>query len=66
MATNLGLDDSLIEAAVEVGKHRSKKAAVTQALEEYVQRHRQQEIMELFGTIDYDPDCDYKKQRRRL
>ena len=65
MATNLALDDSLIEAAVEVGRHRSKKAAVTQALEEYVQRHRQQEILGLFGTIDYDPDYDYKEQRRR-
>jgi len=65
MATNLALDDLLIEAAVEAGKHPSKKAAVTRALEEYVQRHRQQEILELFGTIDYDPDFDYKQQRQR-
>ncbi len=65
MATNLALDDSLIEAAVKVGKHPSKKAAVTRALEEYIQRHRQQQIIELFGTIDYDPDYDYKEQRRR-
>lgn len=65
MATNLALDDALIEAAVEVGKHPSKKAAVTRALEEYVQRHRQQEILEVFGTIDYDPDYNYKEQRHR-
>jgi len=66
MATNLALDDTLIEAAVRVGKHPSKKAAVTRALEEYVRRHQQQEILDLFGTIDYDPDYDYKEQRRRL
>lgn len=65
MATNLALDDALIEEAVRVGKHPSKKAAVTRALEEYVRRHRQQEILELFGTVDYDPDYDYKAQRRR-
>lgn len=65
MATNLALDDKLIDAAVRVGGHPSKKAAVTQALEEYVQRHQQQEVLELFGTIDYDPDYDYKEQRRR-
>ena len=65
MATNLALDDALIEAAVRVGSHPSKKAAVTRALEEYVQRHKQQEILALFGEVDYDPDYDYKAQRGR-
>ena len=65
MTTNLALDDHLIETAVKVGKHRSKSAAITQALEEYIQQHRQQEIIELFGTIDYDPNYDYKEQRQR-
>ena len=61
--TNLDIDDRLIEEAVRVGGHRTKKAAVTDALEEYVRRHKQREIISLFGTIDYDPDYDYKKQR---
>ncbi|MBX3176814.1 MAG: type II toxin-antitoxin system VapB family antitoxin [Candidatus Hydrogenedentes bacterium] len=65
MATNLQLDDELINEAVRLGAHRSKKDAVTKALEDYVSYLRQLEIIELFGTIDYDPDYDYKEQRKR-
>ena len=65
MTTNLALDDHLIETAVKAGKHRSKRDADTQAFEEYIQHHRQQEFIELFGTIDYDPNYDYKEQRQR-
>lgn len=63
MATNLGIDDRLIEEAKRVGKHRTKKGAVTEALTEYIQRRRQMEIIDLFHTIDYHPEYDYKKQR---
>lgn len=45
MATNLAIDDKLLEEAKVVGKHRTKKAAVTEALQEYIQRHRQVEII---------------------
>ena len=64
MATNLDLDDKLIEAARRLGRHRTKRDAVTRALEEYVQWLRQQAIVNEFGKIDYDPKLDYKKQRR--
>jgi hypothetical protein len=65
MATNLALDDGLIQKAVKLGKFKSKKEAVNTALSEYVQRHSQASIVELFGTIDYDADYDYKKLRSR-
>lgn len=65
MATNLAIDDALIEQAQEVGRHRTKKAAVTAALREYVQRRQQQDILDLFGTVDFDPDYDYKALRRK-
>jgi len=65
MATNLDIDPQLLLEAQRVGGHRTKKATVTEALEEYIQRHRQREILKLFGTIDYDPAYDYKEQRRR-
>lgn len=65
MATNLALDDKLITDAVIVGHHSSKKAAVTAALKEYIQRHKQKEIIDLFGTISYDKDYDYKQQRSK-
>ncbi len=63
MATNLAIDDWLIEEAKDIGKHRTKKGAVTEALQEYIQRRKQSEILKIFNTIDYDKDYDYKKQR---
>jgi Arc/MetJ family transcription regulator len=65
MPTNLAIDDKLLEEAVRAGGHRTKKAAVTEALKEYIQRREQAKIVELFGTIEFDPKYDYKKQRRR-
>ncbi len=65
MATNLQIDDQLITRAVKLGRHRTKKAAVTQALTEYIRHREQEKILSLFGTIDYDPRYDYKKQRAR-
>jgi hypothetical protein len=65
MATNLALDDdTLIEQARQIGHHVTKKAAVTAALEEYIQYRRQLEILDLFGTVDFDPDYDYKAKRQ--
>lgn len=65
MATNLALDDKLIEEARRLGDHKTKKEAVTRALQEYVQRHKQQRILQDFGTVDFDPAYDYKAERRR-
>jgi len=65
MATNLQLDDELIAEAAALGKHRTKKAAVTQALTEYIRHLRQERILDLFGKVDFDPDYDYKRQRAK-
>ncbi|MEN8254700.1 MAG: type II toxin-antitoxin system VapB family antitoxin [Verrucomicrobiota bacterium] len=65
MATNLQIDDSLIQKAVRLGGHKTKKSAVTEALEEYVDHLEQRKILSLFGKIDIDPDYDYKRQRAR-
>jgi Arc/MetJ family transcription regulator len=65
MATTLALDDELIEEARKTGGHKTKKEAVTRALEEYVRRHRQLRILDSFGTVDFDPSYDYKAERRR-
>lgn len=64
MATNLAIDDGLIDEARRVGNHKTKKEAVTVALKEYIQHRKQLEIIKLFGTIDYDPDYDYRKMRQ--
>ncbi|MGC8493975.1 MAG: type II toxin-antitoxin system VapB family antitoxin [Syntrophobacteraceae bacterium] len=55
MATNLAVDDKLIEEARLIGKHATKKAAVTEALREYIQHRKQLEILDLFHSIDYEP-----------
>jgi hypothetical protein len=65
MATNLDIDQVLLNEAVTVGQHRSKKAAVTEALQEYIARHKQQRIVELFGAIEYSEDYNYRKHRKR-
>lgn len=65
MATNLAIDDRLLEEAQKIGGHRTKKATVTEALEEYIRHRKQAKIVELFGKVDFDPKYDYKKQRRR-
>jgi hypothetical protein len=64
MATNLDLDDSLIEDARCAGKHKTKKEAVTAALAEYIQRRKQVRILEAFGIFEFDPAYDYKAERR--
>ena len=65
MPTNLAIDDKLLREALKVGGHATKRATVNEALREYIQRRKQREILDLFGTIDFDPEYDYKKQRRR-
>ena len=64
MATNLAIDDKLLDEALRMGGHRTKKATVTEALEEYIQHRKQARVLELFGQIDFDPEYDYKKARR--
>ena len=64
MHTNLAIDDKLIEEACLVGQHRSKQAVVTEALHEYIQRRKQTEIINMFGTIEYESDYNYKEQRK--
>jgi Arc/MetJ family transcription regulator len=65
MATNLALDDRLIEEARRVGRHKTKREAVSAALAEYVKRRKQLRILDAFGTVDFDPKYDYKTERRR-
>ncbi|HMO52092.1 MAG TPA: type II toxin-antitoxin system VapB family antitoxin [Kiritimatiellia bacterium] len=65
MATNLQIDDRLITQAVKLGRHRTKKAAVTQALTDYIHHLKQENVLSLFGSVDYVQGYDHKKQRAR-
>jgi len=65
MATNLSIDPELIVRALEVSGERTKKAAVTKALEEFIARRDQKRLLELFGKLEWDPTYDYKAERKR-
>jgi hypothetical protein len=65
MPTNLAIDDELLEKARIIGKHKTKKAVVTEALEEYIEKRNQMKIFELFGSVVYEADFEYKSQRQK-
>jgi hypothetical protein len=64
MPSNLAIDDRLSEEARKVGGHRTERETVTAALEEYIRGRKQREILSLFGTLDYEPGYDYKRERK--
>lgn len=65
MATNLSLDPNLLERAVAVSGEKTKKAAVTRALEEFIARRRQKRLVELMDKLEWDKSFDYKAERAR-
>jgi hypothetical protein len=65
MATNLAIDPSLLERAVQVSGERTKRATVTKALQEFIARREQQRIADLFGKFEWDTSFDYKAERSR-
>jgi hypothetical protein len=65
MATNLALDPELLDRALEVSGERTKKAAVTKALKEFIARREQRRVVELFGCLEWEADYDYKAERSR-
>lgn len=65
MATNLNLDDALVERAKNIGKHKTKRAAVTAALEEYIQHQKQLGILDYVGKVEYYDDYNHKRLRFR-
>ena len=65
MATNLAIDPRLLEKALKVSGEKTKKAAVTKALTEFIARREQRKLLELFSKLEWDPDFDYKSERSR-
>lgn len=65
LATNLAIDPDLIERALSVSGERTKKAAVTKALREFIARREQRGLANLFGKVDWNPDYNYKSERSR-
>ena len=63
MATNLAIDDNLLKTALVIGGLKTKKDTVNLALDEFIQRRKRQEVINLFGKIEFDKNYDYKKSR---
>lgn len=65
IATNLSLDPKLLDRALAVSGERTKKAAVTRALEEFIARRRQKDLLNLMAKLEWDRSFDYKSERSR-
>jgi len=65
MATNLAIDPALLEKALIVSGEKTKKAAVTKALTEFIARREQKRVLQLFEKFEWDPEFDYKAERSR-
>ena len=65
LATNLAINDDLLQNALEIGGYKTKKDTVNAALEEFIQRRRSEDVISLFGKIEYDENYDYKELRHR-
>ena len=65
MATNLAIDPKLLDRALLVSGERTKKAAVTKALQEFIARREQRLVADLLGKLEWDQSFDYKAERSR-
>lgn len=65
MATKLAIDPYLLDRVLEVSGERTKKAAVTMALQEFIARRQQKRVLDLMGKLDWDTSNDYKAERSR-
>jgi len=65
MASSLAIDQGLLERALALSGEKTKKAAVTKALEEFIARREQAELVNLFRSLEWDPEFDYKAERSR-
>ena len=65
IATNIAIDPELIERVFEISGERTKKAAVTRALQEFIAWHEQKQLTELLSCLEWDANYDYKAERSR-
>lgn len=64
MATNLHIDEKLLAEAQKLSGYSTKRETVNEALAEYVSRRKQKELLNLFGSVEFEKNYDHKKARR--
>ncbi len=65
MATNLNIDEKLLDQALRLGGQKTKRETVNEALAEYIMRRKRKDVVKLFGKLNLDPDYDYKSLRSK-
>ncbi len=65
MATNLNIDIKLLDKVCQIGKFKTKREAVNTALKEYIQKHKQKDMLKYLNSVDFDSKYDYKEARKR-
>lgn len=66
MATNLAINEELLEEALYLGGHKTKRDTVNEALAEYIRRRKRKRILDFFGKLEWDTQYDYKSMRHRV
>ena len=65
MASTLTINETLLDEAYKIGGYNTKKETINTALKEFIQRRKSEDLIKLFGQIEYDPKYNYKKMRLR-
>ncbi|HYE35212.1 type II toxin-antitoxin system VapB family antitoxin [Methylocaldum sp.] len=63
MRTNIILNDELVKEAFKYSDAKTKRELVDRALREFVANRKRRDIRDLIGTVEIDPNYDYKKLR---
>jgi len=66
MLDPIQIDQNLLQEALALSNHPTATALIEEALREYIQRRQQMKVLDLFGTIDYEEDYNYKQQRQAI
>lgn len=58
MKINIAVDDKLIQLALKLSKHTTKKEVVHEALEYYIRRLKQLKMLELEGMVKWEGEIN--------
>lgn len=62
--TNIYLDDKLVKEGMKQSKIKTKRELVQKALEDFVRRNRQKDILKFFGKIKWEGDLAQMRAKR--
>ncbi|NLN87574.1 MAG: type II toxin-antitoxin system VapB family antitoxin [Syntrophomonadaceae bacterium] len=63
MRTNIEIDDSLMQKAMDISGLKTKKEVVERAMIKFVANRSRKDLRDLRGKIQFADDYDYKAMR---